>query len=148
MTKVILSIVGLIFLLFLAGTILPDVVDDTVADPYAENFEVNTGVGETSTVEELAYEHYFGDLTNLSATSDNSNDDPVVMDYDELTYDVTVAGLEASASRVLTINYYKEDNQEFTGFNQFVRLSPFLFIIGGIVACIWGLYSSFKQGRG
>lgn len=145
MTKVILSIVGLIFLLFMAGTILPDVVDDTVADPYSENFEVTTGVGETSTVEELTYAHYFGDLTDLSATSDNSNDTPAVMDYDDDTQDVTVAGLEASASRILTVSYYKEDNQEFTGFNQFVRLSPFLFIIGGIVACIWGLYSSFKQ---
>lgn len=145
MTRVILSIVGLIFLLFMAGTILPDVVDDTVADPYSENFEVTTGVGETSTTEELTYSHYFGDLTDLSASSDNSNDTPAVMSYDDDTNDVTVSGLEASASRILTINYYKEDNEEFTGFNQFVRLSPFLFIIGGIVACIWGLYSSFKQ---
>lgn len=143
--KVIVSIVALIFLLILAGNVLPDVVDDTVADPYAEPFSVDTGVAETSTVERLTYAHYFEDLTDLSASSSNSNDDPVVMDYDSVTYDVTVAGLEASASRVLTINYEREGNQQFTGFNGFVRLSPLIFILLGITACIWGLYSSFKH---
>jgi len=145
MTKVILSIVGLIFLLILAGMVLPDVVDDTVADPYAENYEVTTGVGVTTATETLSYEHYFGDLTELDATSDNSNDSPVVMSYDSDTYDVGISGLEASASRILTLSYQRIDNEEFTGFNQFVRLSPILFILGGIVACIWGLYSSFKS---
>ena len=145
MGKALLSIVGLIFLLILAGTVLPGVVDDTVSDTYAENYEVVTGGGETSATETLTYAHYYTDLTGLSATSDNSNDDPVVMTYDEVTYDVTVSGLEASTSRILTIGYYREGNQQFTGFNAFVRLTPFLFIIGGIVACIWGLYSSFKS---
>ena len=145
MGKVVLSIVALIFLLILGGTILPDVVDETVADTYFEHYETVTGGGETSATETLSYAHYFTDLTGLSASSDNSNDSPVVMTYDEDTYDVAVSGLEASASRILTINYYREGNQQFTGFNAFVRLSPFLFIIGGIVACLWGLYSSWKQ---
>jgi hypothetical protein len=68
------------------------------------------------------------------------------MTYDEDTRDVTVAGLHASASRILSISYYREDNTEFTGFNPFIKLSPLLFILGGIVACIWGLYSSFHKG--
>ena len=146
MTKVILSVVGLIFLFILAGTILPDVVDDTVADPYAESYEVITGGGVTNTTETLTYDHYYGDLTDLTATSSDEDDDPVVMAYDEDARDVTVAGLQASETRILTISYYREDNTEFTGFNPFVKLSPFLFILGGIVACIWGLYSSFKGG--
>ncbi len=145
MGKVVLSVVALVFLLILAGNVLPDVVDEAVSDTYAEPFDVTTGVGETSTSETLSYEHYYTDLTGLSASSDNSNDSPVVMAYDEATYDVTVSGLEASASRILTVNYYREGNQQFTGFNDFVRLSPFLFILGGIVACLWGLYSGWKN---
>ena len=148
MTKVVLSIVALIFLLILAGNVLPDVVDDTVSDTYAENYEVTTGGGITNTTESLSYAHYYTDLTGLSATSDNGSDSPVVMSYNSVTYDVTVSGLEASASRILTISYYREGNQQFTGFNGFVRLAPILFIIGGIVACIWGLYSSFRSSRG
>ena len=148
MTKVVLSIVALIFLLILAGNVLPDVVDDTVADTYSENYNVSTAVGVTNTTESLSYAHYYTDLTGLSATSDNTNDSPVVMTYDSTTYDVLVAGLEASASRILTITYYREGNQQFTGFNGFVRLPPILFIIGGIVACIWGLYSSFRHRGG
>lgn len=142
--KVILSIVALILLLILAGTVLPDVVDDTASDAYSENYDVTTGVGETSTTETLTYEHYYGDLRELDATSDNGNDSPTVMAYDEDTYEVTVSGLEASASRILTIDYYREGNQQFTGFSGFLRLLPFIFIIGGIVACLWGLYSSFR----
>ncbi|MCK4714688.1 MAG: hypothetical protein KAT35_03875 [Candidatus Aenigmarchaeota archaeon] len=145
MGKVILSVVALIFLLILAGSILPDVVDEAIADTYSEPYEVITGVGETSTTETLSYAHYYTDLTGLSVSSDNSNDSPVVLDYDDATYDVSVSGLEASASRILTINYYREGNQQFTGFNEFVKLSPFLFIIGGIVACLWGLYSGWKN---
>ena len=146
MTKVILSVVGLIFLFILAGSILPDVVDDTVADPYSENYNVTTAANETTTVETLTYDHYYGDLTDLAATSTDGDDDPVVMAYDEDARDVTVAGLQAATSRILTIAYYKEENTEFTGFNAFVKLSPLLFILGGIVACIWGLYSSFHKG--
>lgn len=145
MGKVLLSIVGLILLLILGGTVLPDVVDDTASDPYAENYNVATGVGVTSTVQTLTYEHYYEDLRNLASTSDNGNDTPVVMAYDEDTYEVTVSGLEASASRLLTIDYYREANQQFTGFSAFLQLTPFLFIIGGIIACLWGLFSSFKR---
>lgn len=131
--------------IILAANMLPDVVTDTVTDPYAENFEVDTGVGETSTTETLSYQHYFEDLTDLTAESTNGNDDPLVLSYDEDTYDVAVAGLEASASRVLTINYYREGYQQYTGFSTFIRLLPFLVILGMVVAAIWGLFSWHKS---
>jgi hypothetical protein len=145
MTKVILSIVGLVVGLILIATVLPDVVDDTVSDAYYENFSVATGVGETSTTETLTYDHYYGDLTDLSASSDNEDDTPVVMDYDEDTKEVEVAGLHASDSRILTIDYVREANQQFTGFSGFVRLLPMLCIVGLVVACLWGLFSSWKS---
>jgi len=144
MSKVIVSIVGLIFLLILAGTILPDVVNDVAAEDYSENFENTTGVGVTSVNETLSYAHYYEDLTNLSASSDNGDDTPTILAYEEDDYIVTVGGLQTSDSRILTIDYVREAHQEFTGFTSFMRLSPFIFILGGIAACIWGLFSAWK----
>ena len=145
MSKIILAIVGLVVGLMLVATLLPDVVDEAASDPYSENYNVSTGVGVTNTTEELSYEHYYGDLTSLSATSDNGNDTPVVMSYDENTYDVVVDGLEASASRVLTVSYVREANQQYAGFSAFLRMIPFICIIGLVVAALWALFSSIRS---
>lgn len=124
---------------------LPAAVEDAVTEAYAENFEVDTGVGETSTDLTLEYQHYYEDLTHLTIESTNENDTPLATDYDEDTYGVTVAGLEASASRILTISYYREGYQQYTGFSTFIRLLPFLVILGLVVAAIWGLFSWHKS---
>ncbi len=145
MQKVILAIVGLVVGLMLVATLLPDVVDEAASDPYSENYNVSTGAGVTNTTEELSYEHYYSDLTELSASSDNENDTPVVMSYNENTYDVVVDGLEASASRVLTVSYVREANQQYTGFSAFLRMIPFICIIGLVVTALWALFSSIRS---
>ena len=145
MTKVVLSIVGLIIGLMMIAGPLPDVIDDVAADDYSEPFTVVTGVGVTSANETLSYAHYYEDLTNLSAESDNVADTPVVLAYDEDDYIVTVGGLAASDSRILTIDYVRESRQQFTGFSGFIRLLPFILVIGLLAACIWGLFSAWKS---
>ena len=126
---------------------LPDVVTDTITEDYAENFEVDTGAGETSSTETLTYQHYHEDLTDLTVESTNDNDTPLVTNYNEDTYGVTVAGLQASASRVLTISYLREGFQQYTGFSTFVRLLPFLVILGLVIAFIWQMFKA-KRGEG
>lgn len=145
MTKVVLSIVGLVVGLMLVANVLPDVVTDVASDDYSEPFSVTTGAGETSTNQTLSYAHYYEDLTNLDASSDNGSDTPVVMAYKEDTYQVTVAGLAASDSRILTINYVREANQQFTGMSSFVRILPFIAVAGLLIACIWGIFSAVKS---
>lgn len=144
MQKVLLAIVGLVVGLMLVATLLPDVVNEAASDPYSENFNVSTGAGVTNTTETLSYEHYYGDLTELSTTSDNGNDTPVVMSYDEDSYDVFVTGLEASASRILAISYVREANQQYTGFSAFLRMIPFICTIGLVVAALWALFSTVR----
>jgi len=146
MKTVVISIVGIVLGLLLIANVLPKVVDDVAAEDYAENFNVSTGAGQTTATETLTYAHYYGDLTNLSASSDNENDSPVVMTYDEDTREVLVDGLHESDSRILTISYVREANQQFKGFSAFVQLVPFICVIGLIVAGIWSLFSHFKSG--
>lgn len=147
MRNVVVTIVALVIGLILAANVLPDVVTDAASDAYSEPFSVSTGAGETNTTETLSYEHYYGDLTELSATSNNENDTPVVLSYDEDTYDTTVGGLEASASRILTINYVREANLQFTGMSTLIRMTPMFCILGLIFASIWGFFV-WRQSRG
>ena len=145
MAKIVVGIVGLILILILAGNVLPDVIDTTASDDYSEPFAVTTGVGETTTNETLSYDNYYTDLTGLTVESDNVADTPVIMSYDDDDNIVGVSGLAASDSRTLTIGYYREAGTQFYGFGGFMRLLPFLVIVGGIVACILGVYSGIKN---
>ena len=129
----------------MVASLLPDVVDEAASTAYSESFSVTTGAEETSTTEALTYDHYYGDTRNLSATSPDVDDNPTIMAYDEDTKEVTVAGLQASETRLLTIGYYKEAHQQYTGFSGFLRLIPFLAIIGLVITALWGLFSHFKR---
>ena len=115
------------------------------SDDYSENFSVTTGVGVTNTTETLAYENYYTDTTGLTADSDNVADSPTIMDYIETTNEVVVDGLATSDTRILTIGYYREAGTQFYGFGGFMQLLPFLVIVGGVVACIVGIYSGIKN---
>ena len=145
MGKIIVGIVGLILILILAGKVLPDVIDTTASDDYSEPFAVTTGVDVTTTNETLSYDNYYTDLTGLTVDSDNVADSPTVMHYYEATNEVGVSGLAASDTRTLTIGYYREAGTQFYGFGGFMQLLPFLVIVGGIVACILGVYSGIKN---
>jgi len=145
MTRILLAIVGIVIILILAGSVLPDIVDETASDSYSEPFSVTTGGGVTTTNETLSYASYYDDLTGLSATSDNVADTPVVMSYDSTTYEVGIAGLQASDSRILTVAYSREAGTQFYGFGGFMRLLPFLVIVGGVIACIVAIYTGIKK---
>jgi hypothetical protein len=147
--KVVLMIVAVIIGLIFIGDLMPDAINSVATEPYTENFETVTGGGETTADETLSYANYFGDLTDMSVISDNGDDSPAILDYDEADYTTTIGGLHASDSRILTITYAREANQEFPGMSQFLRLMPFLLIIGLVGVCLWGLYSSWqKRHRG
>jgi hypothetical protein len=148
MGKIVLGIVGLIIVLILAGNVLPDVINTTAADHYSEPFEVATGAGQTSTNVTLSYDNYYSDLTGLTVQSNLQTDNPVITAYDKDTNGVTVSGLAQSQTRILTIGYYREAGTEFYGFGGFLKLLPVLVIIGGIIACILGIYSGVRNRYG
>ena len=145
MSKIVLGAVGLILIIILAGNVLPDVVNTTASESYSENFVVATGSGERTTSETLTYDNYYSDTTGLTVESDNESDTPAVMNYTDTTNEVGVSGLAVSDSRTLSIGYYRESGTEFYGFTGFLRLLPFLVIVGGSIACIFGVYSGIKN---
>jgi len=145
MAKIVLGIVGLILVLIFGGQILPDVVNETASDEYSENFATVTGVGVTTSNETLTFDNYYTDTTGLTVESNNVADTPVIFAWHESNNDAEISGLAASDTRTLTIGYYRETGTEFYGFGGFMRLLPFLVIVGGIIACILAVFSGIKN---
>jgi len=139
-----LAIVGLVVGIMMVASLLPDVVDEAASTAYSDTFTVVT-TSETETTQTLSHDHYYGDTRRLSATSDHGPDNPTIMAYDANTNEVTVAGLAVDQTRLLTISYYKEAHQQYTGFSGFLRLVPFLALIGLVVAALWGLFAHMKR---
>lgn len=147
MKNVLLAIVAMVVGLFLVVYMLVPTTEDALTEDYSEPFSVSTGAGVTSTNQTLSYEHWFQDLTDLTATSDNEDDTPVVLSYDDDTFAVEVTGLNPSDTRVLTINYVRTANQEFTGVSGFYRLMPFLIVVGLFVGGLWAMFTAIKGSR-
>lgn len=146
--KTVIMIVGVILGLIFIGSLMPNAINSVATESYSENFESTTGDGVTSSNQTLNYANYFNDLTYMSVTSDNGADSPAILSYDSTSYLTIVGGLHTSDNRVLTITYAREANQQFPGVSQLLRLLPFLLIIGLVVVCLWGLYSSWQRRRG
>jgi len=147
MQKVILSIVGLVIGIMLVANLLPDVIDEAATDPYSENFAVDTAPGVTTATVTLSYGHYYGDNRHMTVSSDNTSDSPIILaaGYNPDTNVVEVANLHPDDDRTLTINYVREAHLQYTGFSAFLRLIPFLAIIGLVIAALWGLFSHMKR---
>ena len=140
-----MAIIALVIGLMMVSSILPDVVDEAASTAYSDTTSVVTGGGVTTATVTLTYDHYFGDTRKLTVTSDHAGDSPAITGYTAATKEVEVAGLEASQTRLLTINYYKEAHQQYTGFSAFLRIIPFLAIIGIVMAALWALFSHWKR---
>ena len=148
MRNVILAIVGLVVGLLLVINLLPDTINQVVTDEYTQYFESSTAAQETTEVVTLEYAHYYEDLTHITVSSDNTDDHPSPLSYDADSQELTIGGLEAGSSRILRVDYVREAHQEFAGFAGFVRLIPFLAVVGLVIACLWGLFSHFSSHRG
>lgn len=145
MQRIILGIVGIIVILILGGKVLPGIVDETASESYSENFAVTTGASVTTANVTLSYSSYYDDRTGLSVTSGNLADSPMILFFRSAIDEVEVGGLHASDTRILTIGYSRESGQQFYGFGPFMRLLPFLVIIGGIIACLLAIYGGIKS---
>ena len=73
MTRVGMALFLLIVGLLMVTGVLPTAVISAATEEYSENFNVDTGEGETEAICTVAYDHYYDDLTDLDATSNNES---------------------------------------------------------------------------
>lgn len=136
-SAVFMAIVTLVFgLMFVAG-IIPNQITDFITDDAAESFSVTTGVGETSAIVTLGEAHYPGDTTDISAVSDSGTDSAVIiMDYDSSTNEVTLGSLAENLTRVVTVDYLEEGNDDFDYINDIAKIIVVFIVIALLVLAV------------
>jgi len=143
------GIVGGIVMIMIAFIMFPLVMDSThdlQVDPQSDVFaDETTGVGETSVDVVLTYNNYPGDTTGFTLTSDNANDTPAASSYTDATKTLTVGGLEAEATRDLTVAYEYDALTDYTGMGSLVSMTPLLLFVGLIFGAGFSIWSSAKR---
>ena len=140
-------IVGIIMVavMFILFPIVMDSSHELQTDSYTQSYNSTTGVGEL-TDDVVLTEALWSDSNTYvtSVASDNVADTPVAGTYVAGTQTLTVTGLVASDSRVLTLVYEYDGLTDYTGMGAIVAVAPLLLFLGVIGAVIGGLYVGFK----
>lgn len=141
--KITLSIVGVVIVLILFGTMMTGVHDAQTNERVDSFAAVTTGVGETDADVVLVTDIYEDDLLSvLSISSNNTADAPLPDAFVGSTNTLTVRGLAESDTRNLEVTYEydaltgdAEPAGSFLGFTPiFVAIGAVLIIVGAIIA--------------
>ena len=151
MGKIMTAFIAVIGIM-LVFSFFPDFLTSThelLTDQETYTSEVTTGGGVTTAGVVLALGVYNDDVNNIvSVSSDNGNDTPIASTWTALTTTLTVSGLQASASRDLSVVYEWEATSEYTGMTTLVEMAPTLLILGIIGVVLFGLFAAVRSRAG
>jgi len=120
-------------------------LDDIQKDDATAIKNSTTGGGITTDTVLLAEPLYDDNIAYVTAlTSDNGSDTPVAASYASATDTLTVSGLAAAGTRVMTVYYTSEALDGNTGLKDAVRMAGFILFIGLILAAFSAIYNSSK----
>jgi|GEM_PF-2392748 len=136
---VVISLVALALVINVFPIML-DGIHDMRSDATTVTNNSTTGVGETTedvTLTTPLLEDSVSYVT--SVTSDSGSDTPVAGTYSSSTDVLTITGLAASGTRVLTINYTGNVIDDYTGLENVAKVTPLMLYIavifgGGMLA--------------
>lgn len=120
-------------------------LDEVQVDTISKTVNSTTGVGETTEDVEFAEPLYEDDTAYVdSITSDNGADTPTASSYTAATDTLTVGGLAASGTRVITIAYTSDALDGYTGMSDMVKMTGFIIMAALVIAAFAGIYHSAK----
>ncbi len=145
--KVVLTIIGVILVLLLFGTMLGGITDARTDERTDTFVAVVTGVGETDADVELVAELYDEDILNVvSITSDNALDGPLPDAYVAVGNTLTVRGLAASDTRTITVEYrYDALTGDAAPAGTFMSLIPLFIGIAIILIIVAAMVAAFRN---
>lgn len=138
-------VVGILALFLLIGAFRTPIIDGIKGwrtSDTNETFAVTTVAGQTSANVTLAYDLYQAATAEVIGISSNTTGTPVASAYTEASKKLLIAGLPASTSQALTVNYYAETDDEVMRI-----IGPFLgFLIffGTAGLIIWSMWKNRK----
>lgn len=145
MNKAMSVAVGIIMIAisFVVFPIIMDATDSILAPQKTQVITVPTASGTTTATVTLSDGVYENKTSNVELSSSNSNDVPVVSSASGQT--VGISGLEASSTRLLTVNYASTGLNNYTGLGAIVRVAPLIVFVSILGVAIGGAYWSFKK---
>jgi len=145
MHKSVIGFIGVGVILLLMSMMMTAVKGSTTA-PRTDSFSVTTGGGETTAIigtQEFPWKGLTSSVETISSSQPT-------LDFPLCSFvsgnEVTVSGLDASQTRVLTVTYLYDSNQGFMGASQMATIVPLLLWVG-IICLVIGLgMAVFKKG--
>ena len=128
---------------FVVFPIIMDASDQILAPEKTQSLTVPTASGVTTATLTLADGVYENDKANVTLSSNNANDTPVVSSASGKT--VVVTGLEASSTRIMNVNYASTALDNYTGLSAIVKVAPLIVFVSILGVAIGGAYFSFKR---
>lgn len=133
--------------LMLMSPAIVDSVTDFRTDEYEAQYVAVTGAAETTTNVVLTEDLFNNSTYNAVVTSNTTGDAPIPTAYVSATNTLTVGGLIAETSNLLTVTYKYNGLSEYTGAGTGAAALP-LFLILGIIGLIAGaVYTSMRGGE-
>ncbi len=142
--KTFFGILAVFLLLGVFATPINNGIKGWRATNTTQSFEVVTAAGVVSANVTLGHNLYQNDVssTGVIGITSNTTDTPVADSYVSESKKLLVIGLLANTTRLLTVNYYAEDDSPVM-----LTLGPFLSLLlfGGLLAGI--MIGIFHKGR-
>ena len=134
MKSVIIILAAMVLMLFAPATLAS--VDDWRSREYTEPRIVVTGGGVITSDIVLVNDLFSNATANATITSSDVDDAPYPSTYVSATKTLTVAGLAASTTRTLTVNYRIDRLADYLGAGIAAKVLPALFLLGifGLIA--------------
>jgi len=133
-------IIGL-FVIFQMFPSFMDATHDVITDETSVSGNVTTGAAETTGTVGLTFGLYQDEITNVvSITSTEGSDTPAASSYAAASDLLTVSGLAANSTRILTVTYDWDATTQFEGFGPITRMAPLLMILAVIGIAVFSMY--------
>lgn len=145
MNKALGVAVGIIMIAiaFVVFPIIMDASDSILAPEKTQVITVPTASGVTTATLTLTDGVYENDKGNVTLSSSNANDTPVVSSASGKS--VVVTGLEASSTRIMNVTYASDALDNYTGLAAIVKVAPLIVFVSILGVAIGGAYFSFKK---
>lgn len=145
MNKALGVAVGIIMIAiaFVVFPIIMDASDSILAPEKTQVVTVPTAGGVTTATLTLTDGVYENDKANVTLSSSNANDVPVVSSASGKS--VVVTGLEASSTRIMNVAYASDALDNYTGLAAIVKVAPLIVFVSILGVAIGGAYFSFKK---
>ncbi len=145
MNKALGVAVGIIMIAiaFVVFPIIMDASDSILAPEKTQAITVPTASGVTTATLTLTDGVYENDKANVTLSSSNANDTPVVSSASGKS--VVVTGLEASSTRIMNVTYASDALDNYTGLAAIVKVAPLIVFVSILGVAIGGAYFSFKK---